>query len=43
MTTDSAPWRRRSRMALVMPASLLKISAQRLKGLFVVRTMEPRS
>ena len=43
MMTVSAPCSTRSRMAEVTPASLLKISGQRLNALLVVMTMAPRS
>jgi len=43
MTMVSAWCRRRSRTAEAMVLSLLKMAAHCLKGLFVVKMMEPRS
>jgi hypothetical protein len=43
MMTVSAWWRRRSRTALAMELSLLKMLAHCLKGLLVVTITEPRS
>ncbi len=39
----SERWRRRSKIAEAMVASLLKVSGQLLKALLVVMTSEPRS